>query len=247
MSITQQNQIIVDGIPSDAKMDATWDFSKEDPIPPVLTMIQFRDKDQVVTDRFDKGEDGILTFSAADLKRYEEIINDGDGNYLGTVSYDTFIGTPVPTVEYAPLHSNEWSSIEVCEDKDKFFMPCYGAYFYGNLKKVNRPSASGWFDLRISLTDNAGNTQTSIISPAFMIGSLASIDSVKEEDKTIFVSGDIAYINGREEAQFSIFSIDGTLLLSRKGNSLDLRDLQPGIYIIIGKTGRATLSCKIAL
>lgn len=80
-----------------------------------------------------------------------------------------------------------------------------------------------------------------------MIGSLASIDSVKEEDKTIFVSGDIAYINGREEAQFSIFSIDGTLLLSRKGNSLDLRDLQPGIYIIIGKTGRATLSCKIAL
>lgn len=247
MSITQQNQIIVDGIPSDAKMDATWDFSKEDPIPPVLTMIQFRDKDQVVTDRFDKGEDGILTFSAADLKRYEEIINDGDGNYLGTVSYDTFIGTPVPTVEYAPLHSNEWSSIEVCEDKDKFFMPCYGAYFYGNLKNVNRPSASGWFDLRISLTDNAGNTQTSIISPAFKIDSLSNIDSIKEDDKTIFISGDFAYISGGDEAHFSVFSMDGVLLLSGKGNTIDLRDLQPGIYVITGKTGRATLSRKITL
>lgn len=247
MSITQQNQIIVDGIPSEAKMDASWDFSKEDPIPPVLTMIQFRDKDQAVTDRFEKGEDGILTFSAADLKRYEEIINDGDGNYLGTVSYDTFIGTPVPTVEYSPLHSNEWSSIEVCEDKDKFFMPCYGAYFYGNLKNVNRPSASGWFDLRISLTDNAGNTQTSIISPAFKIDSLSNIDSIKEDDKTIFISGDFAYISGGDEAHFSVFSMDGVLLLSGKGNTIDLRDLQPGIYVITGKTGRATLSRKITL
>ena len=54
-------------------------------------------------------------------------------------------------------------------------IPGFGRHFIGNLPKVDEKAHLGWFDLRITLTDAAGNSQTQLVRPAFQVMEVASI------------------------------------------------------------------------
>ncbi len=48
-------------------------------------------------------------------------------------------------------------------------MPCFGHFYRGSLAGVTGQALKGWFDLKVKLTDAAGNWQEQVISPAFRI------------------------------------------------------------------------------
>lgn len=83
-------------------------------------------------------------------------------------------------VEYAPCGSEEFTSLEVNEIPEKFFMPGSGAYWEGSLSQITRPSHTGWYDLRITFTDKDGYYQRQTITSAFRITELAGIESITD-------------------------------------------------------------------
>ena len=60
-------------------------------------------------------------------------------------------------------------------------LPFYGHYFEGSLVEEKSSSSNGWYDIRITLTDESGNSQTQTISPAFRVehaqSSMATVGS----------------------------------------------------------------------
>ena len=52
-------------------------------------------------------------------------------------------------------------------------MPEMGNFFHGSLEGVTGQAYEGWFDLKVKVTDAAGNLQEQVISPAFRIDNLA--------------------------------------------------------------------------
>ena len=68
------------------------------------------------------------------------------------------------------------------EDPDLFFMPGFGYFYRGSLADVEANSANGWYDLRITVSDAAGNYLTQTLSPAFAIGEYAVINTVDAPD-----------------------------------------------------------------
>ena len=81
-------------------------------------------------------------------------------------------------VEYSAYGKNDWSALDISENPEKFFMPGCGECYEANLASVNQKSATGWFDLRISIRDSTGNHQTQTISPAFKIEELAGVETI---------------------------------------------------------------------
>ena len=107
--ITFENtNIEVDGLPGkntttvyfDLKQDGVEDLSTEDVNPPTLTMLQYRDNDNNIVDRFKSGEDGIMVFTAGDINYY-----------LDTETWmDGFDYKPIDiTVEYSPYCKDSWT------------------------------------------------------------------------------------------------------------------------------------------
>lgn len=134
----------------------------------------------------------------------------------------SFLYTPLTEVkvEYAPYNTEEWQVFNVNEVEDKFFMPGWGAYYEGALSQIDRKALNGCFDVRISLADEAGNTQVQTISPAFVIESLSGVERVSEKTEGI-------YVNGRDiiaPANAQVYTISGQM----SGHT----QLEPGIYIV---------------
>lgn len=104
-------------------------------------------------------------------------------------------------------------------------MPGYGHFYRGSLGGVDRGSSNGWFDIRISLTDAAGNCQRQTLSPAFKVESLAGVDAVIDNAGSIKVEGrNIIVPEGSK-----IFTVQGTLSNGR--------NVQPGIYLVKTSAG----------
>lgn len=160
----------VDGeIFSENKAMMTCNIDKTDWVPPTAQLLWFTDG-TIVRDHFQTPENAMLHLYAADF-RYT--LND-------TFDKDMMEAYPLESikVEYAPTGSSEFTEIEVSENTDMFFMPGYGYCYDGSLAGIDRSSANGWMDLRITLTDDSGNVQTQTLSPAFRVDSLAGIEDV---------------------------------------------------------------------
>ena len=220
--VKSKGTIMVDGtIPSYARTENVWNFAqKEDRIAPQLTMFQFRNTDNIVTDRFDNASDGVLTLSCADFNNVSEPIYDEAGVPVGMRQFSSFNGTPDLTVEYSPFNSNDWQRLEVAEQPEDFFMPGYGSCFRGNLGSINRKGAYGWFDIRFKLADRVGNTQSVTVSPAFNIASLSGVESVRDDNEEIRVEGK------------NIIAPAEALIYNASGIRVGGKSLPSGIYIV---------------
>lgn len=77
------------------------------------------------------------------------------------------------------------------------------------------------FDLRITMTDTAGNSQTQVISPAFKLAGGAGTDiNVNDPDLRV-IDGKVVLSDDSEPMVFSI-----------SGERVRNESLQPGIYIV---------------
>lgn len=112
------------------------DASAEDREAPTLTMLNFRDREDNVTDRFDNPDDCILEFSAADMSSE---INDANLEWLS-------IGVPSSVkVEYAAEDSDNFKELPCEEVPELFYAPCFGAFYRVSFADADQPSATGWF------------------------------------------------------------------------------------------------------
>lgn len=222
LNVQSTGTIMVDGtIPSYARTENVWNFAqKEDRTAPQLTMFQFRNTGNIVTDRFEQASDGVLTLSCADFNNVREFIYNESGIPIGINQYAEFNGTPDVTVEYSPINRNDWQPIEVTEQPDEFYMPGYGSFFRGNLGSIDRKGVDGWFDIRFKLADNAGNTQTVVVSPAFNISSLAGINDVRMDKTVIRVEGK------------NIVAPDEAVVYNISGIRVGRNSLPSGIYLV---------------
>ena len=211
--------IAVDGVKGSNVCTVTIDENNDDKEAPTLQRVMLRDRSGVPSVHFDSPADGVLSIAGGDFvaNQYEKETAYGKYNYI----YYTYAPATL-LVEYAPRGNDEFLPIEVTEDASRFFMPGYGAYWEGSLGAIDRVSPDGWFDLRVTITDDAGNSQMQVISPAFNIKDLASVDLAEADDPEVRVRVENGCIIAPEDA--AVFDVAGR----RVGNMPGC-----GIYIVV--------------
>ena len=177
ISLNLTNRIFEDNIEGNNLTVMKFDLSREDRTPPTLQLLQFRDINDNVTEVFSDFSQATFRFCCGDFVE-NAILDEGWGGYR--YWFDCKPVTAV--VEYAPNGSDDWQEV-ACEQKPEYYMlPFYGHYFEGSLVEEKSSSSNGWYDMRITLTDESGNSQTQTISPAFRINhsqsSIATVGSV---------------------------------------------------------------------
>ncbi len=209
------NNILVDGIRGKNHTEVVYDQSKEDFMAPTMTQLQIRNAEDVVTDHLSSQEDGFIEFFAADFSWVQ-----GSRIWcnLFTEYYDYLEAHPIHEVkvEYAPFEQDDFEELTVREIPELFFMPGYGYCFRAYPDTIDKGSANGWYDLRFTLTDAAGNYQTQTISPAFHLDTLSGVDSPYMQDVA---------------TGWEVWTVDGKLV--KKTDSVEATEGLPGgVYII---------------
>lgn len=154
-----------------------YDENASDAIAPTPQMLMFRNTADEITERFEKAEDGIIELACADFV-WHSFDEPADG-------YNNFFFTAQPCelkVEASAYQKDSFKEVAMTEDPDLFFMPGFGYFYRGSLADVEANSANGWYDLRITVSDAAGNYLTQTLSPAFAIGEYAVINTVDAPD-----------------------------------------------------------------
>ena len=209
------DNVAVDGIPGKNVTSVAFDQRLEDQNPPLLTMLQFRDAENNVTDRFDMPDGGTIMFAGGDF-------DPRSITYMTEYGYESYWDykecQPMTVeVSYAPYGSDEWQPLEGVEHQEEYDdIPGMGFFYQGSLSSVNRESENGWFDLKFRLVDEAGNWQEQTLSPAFRIDNL--VQSAVTEVKTYRTTTDTA-----------IYNLTGQHMRG------DFESLPHGIYITGGK------------
>ena len=172
----ENDNALVDGKPGLNRTVINCDASLSDREAPTLTMLNFRNSSDEITDRFTDASDCTLEFSAADLGSQR---NDfGNGWYS--------VASPASVkVEYAAEGSDDFRELEVNEVPELYFEPGFGSFYRVPFKNAGMRSSTGWFQLRITVTDEAGNSQQQTIAPALYIESLAGVEDISYSSRLI--------------------------------------------------------------
>lgn len=164
----------VDDMAGSNKAQLHYTAGAEDENPPTMTMLHFKASNDDVTDRFATADEGTMEFTA------------GDFNFgftpKGVAAFDRQIPESVE-VSYSPYGEDNWNELTV-EEVPENYWPVMGWFYTGSLAGVTGQGLNGWFDLKIRLTDAAGNWQEQVLSPAFRIDDLAysSVASVGKDN-----------------------------------------------------------------
>lgn len=168
------NNVRVDDLQGKNVTHMVYEAAAVDHIPPTMQMLNFRNEDGVVTDRFDKSSDGIFELYAGDFNYYL--------TEMSVYCYDRYAPLLLE-ISYSPYNEEEWKKLTVEEDSEKYW-PTMGWYYTGTLQDVTGTAEKGWFDLKIRLEDEAGNWQEQVISPAFRINDLVDTGIENMEHST---------------------------------------------------------------
>lgn len=191
----------------DGKSTCEIDFDEAgaDCEPPTIQRIMMRTADGAPAISFDTSADGRIDLCGGDFEFNYKVVNNGFAN----VAQAYYAYKPATlTLEYAPRGSENFKALAPAEDASKF-VPGFGAWWSAPLSAVDAESPDGWFDLRIKLADEAGNTQTQLLSPAFYIKSLdaSGVEALDADDNDVYVdNGRVVCASG---TQVRVYSLDG--------------------------------------
>lgn len=233
--VFRDENVTVDGLQGKNVTEVSYDERNEDWTAPTLQMLMFKDKDGKVTDRFDNAADGMMYFSGGD---FQWVYNSSSDCYY------TF-ETASTKVEYAPYGEDTFSPIEVAQVPELYFMPGFGDCYSTNLAEVDRTSKTGWFDLRIEMTDKAGNRQRQTISPAFKVNALSSIESASEDDVKVWTAGREICTAGADGAAVEVYSVSGQKVASTSADRIDASAWPAGVYMVRVSTPSSASTHKV--
>lgn len=165
--IFDNRNFTVDSIPGRTYAEVSIKESRDGDVwPPTMQMMQLRDKDGQITNRFENPSNGQLNFSYGDFNQTPCVPNNKQ-QYFACAEADL-------KVEVAPRGSADFKEISYSVLPEYFKMPVWGYFGRAGLEQISSKSPDGWFDIRFSLTDKTGNTQIQTVSPAFYIKNLDS-------------------------------------------------------------------------
>lgn len=186
---------------------------------PTLQMLQIRTTDGKITNRLEKNEKGLLNVSY------------GDFNYHVSGKQKYYSVEPCEIkVETRPMRSGEWKEMKTQQMEEYFVKPLWGYFNRGTIDaETLGKNAKGWYDVRISLKDAAGNTQTQTISPAFYADfSNVGVGMTEAEGVEIGLNG------GSIEAAGCLIEVynAGGLKVAAGKDRVDLAGAPKGMYIV---------------
>lgn len=192
----------------------------DDTTPPVLTFLQLKDGENNVTCRFKTPADADIAFSAGDFE--PKVIMDYlvTEDFVYNHDYVEYQPLSAATFEVSPYKTDDFLALPVQEIPENLVERGFGAYYTADVSGLDVKSPTGWFDIRITLTDQAGYTQQQTISPAFKIESLSSIEEIENDLSSISVQGS------------SIIAPEKAIVYSADGQKCGKENLSPGVYIV---------------
>jgi len=152
-TIIDNRNFTVDSLPGHTHVEMSYNEANSDVATPTVQMVQFRNGNGKITNKFERENDGIIEICYGDFEFNFDI-----------TEYE--VRKCDLKLEAAPYGTKDFKALKAVEDADMFRMPVWG--YFSRAAIGSLPTAgNGWWDLKISLTDNAGNTQIQTISPAF--------------------------------------------------------------------------------
>lgn len=142
---------------------------------PSVQMMQFRDKNNKISNRFDNADDATINISYGDF--YYQY--DKDDRRFVVSDCDV-------KVEVAPYGTENYTEIATEQIPELFKMPCWGYFRTGKLTGLGA-SPNGWWNVRLTLRDDSSNSTVQTISPAFYA---ANTDQSGLEDITVSEDND---------------------------------------------------------
>lgn len=246
VTITNEN-ILVDEFEGKNITKLFYNNSNSDKASPTLQHLQFRNSEEIVTDRFASAEDGFVRIAAGDFI-YEP--REGWNSYF---NYQE--GVDVEFL-YSIYDQNDWNEIEITEYPEYFQTPGFGNYYEASLENVIVPQQNTWFDVKIICTDAAGNRQEQIVSPAFKIEQATmGIDEMNNTNFSVYPNPFSNEINIqlpenlKESYIFRISDLTGKTIYSQKQTDKSFAwngsSLLKGIYILSIENNGITIAKKI--
>lgn len=228
------NVLVDETIPGFNHTTITVDERNEDLCTPTPQMLIFKNTAGAVTDRFDKAEDGVIEFSAGDFNWF------GNGDRHGYTCEEADV-----LVEYAPYGEDSFEPIEVEEIPENYYMPGFGYFYRGSLRDVAQKSSNGWFDVRFTLTDKAGNRMVQRVSPAFRIDANVGVAAVEANGLRIKSEEGRVTVSGEGIKAIELYSADGRLVGVASGNELDASGYRGLGIVKVTDTKGATTTAKV--
>lgn len=227
-TFTNRNVLVDETIPGFNITSIKVDERNDDLCAPTTQMLIFKDTSGAVTDRFNKPENGIIEFSA------------GDFNWIDDRGrYDC--EEAEVKVEYAPYCEETFAPLEVMVIPENYFMPGFGYFYRGSLEDVTMPSSNGWYDIRFTLKDKAGNQMVQHISPAFKIDSNVNVAATTVNGLKVWQANGNVFAAGDDIASIELFSPDGKRIACANASSVSTKGYH-GIAIVrvTSSDGKAT-------
>lgn len=214
-----------DGINVSCIAQMSFDTKRKDYFPPIIQAFQSRNNNGLITNKFQSPSDGEFRIVAGDFNIKKTVPFD-DGSYFAWYEYD-----PIDvTVEYAPHGSDTFTKLTELNKSDETYLG-FGQYWKVPLAQIGQLNG-GWYDVRLNVTDDAGNYQTHIMSPAFYIGEDSGVPTIEDGNANVSITNNALNIFGMDEPQVNIFDISGHNLYRGSGNYHSLEFLSKGIYVV---------------
>lgn len=223
---------MLNGYSRKTTVTSRWNYSSAtaDCTPPTLTYLQFKTNAGEVADEFDRPEDGMIFLTAGD---FEPAVTLNAFEVEGTFyNYNYFKYHPAGLkLYYRPHGETGFHELSAESVADCSNVRGFGEFYKCSLSQIESGSETGWFDLRVFLSDAAGNSQTQDIEKAFRIKSLAGVDKICDGSFEIRIEGN------------SILAPDHALIHTPSGIPSRPDNLAPGIYLVSigGKTHKVMI------
>lgn len=220
----RDSNVSVDGIQGYNDTYIYTDKRKDDGTAPTLQMLQFKNRQGDITDRFPTAAYGILEFAGGDFNFH-----------MQEEPWHTYYDCKPQTVkvEYAPYGTSNYTELEgVTEIPELYTMPGFGYFYRASLAEVKGLSQNGWFNLRFTLTDESGNSQQQVISPAFKITDLTGIATVSADGISVYAQNRQIVVAGASEPAVEVYTLSGRKVIDATGSVIDASALAAGIYAV---------------
>ena len=235
-TFTNRNVLVDETIPGYNITSIKVDERNDDKCTPTPQMLIFKNTAGAITDRFDKAEDGIIEFSAGDFNW----VNTGEKFYYTCSEADI-------KVECAPYGTGSFTKIDVEEIPENYYMPGFGYFYRGSLANVTEPSENGWYDLRFTLTDKAGNEMVQRISPAFRIDANVGVTSPSIDGVRVWTTNGIVTAAGEGITGMELYTPDGKLIAKANGATLDANGYRGIAIVRVATSDGASSTHKLAI
>lgn len=121
-------------------------------------------------DTNDEASQGFIEITGCDLIFSTE--------YYRGFSYVFDRPLPEVKVEYAPYGTDDFTSISMTYKPEWDNVPGFGYHFIGSIPVITAKATNGWYDVRVTMTDEAGNLQRQTIGCAFQIKGQSGVETV---------------------------------------------------------------------